>query len=53
MPIDRTWIFQEATALDAATRLVHIDSASCWCEPLLEVDETGQEVAIHREVTWN
>jgi len=53
MPIDPTWICREGTAADMATRPVHLDSASCWCEPLLEVDETGQEVVIHREVTWN
>jgi len=53
MPIDRTWIYHEGTATDTARRPVHLDSTSCWCEPLLEVDETGQELVIHREVTWN
>jgi hypothetical protein len=33
--------------------LLHFDSGSCWCDPIVEVDEDGHHVVIHREVTWN
>jgi hypothetical protein len=33
--------------------LSHIDSDLCWCDPIVEIDENGQGVVIHREVTWN
>jgi hypothetical protein len=31
----------------------HIDSDFCWCEPVVETDEDGEEVVVHREITWN
>ena len=34
-------------------RLNHIDWDFCWCDPILETDQNGQEVMVHREVTWN
>lgn len=33
--------------------LKHMDSQFCWCEPVVEVDDDGDEVLIHRQVTWN
>jgi hypothetical protein len=33
--------------------LSHIDSEFCWCEPMVELDDEGQLIVIHREVTWN
>ena len=33
--------------------LVHFDSDFCWCDPIVEVDEHGRDIIIHREVTWN
>jgi hypothetical protein len=33
--------------------LSHIDSDVCWCEPIVETDEDGREVIVHREITWN
>jgi len=38
---------------DISTTLTHLDSAFCWCDPMVEVDEDGQEVVVHKEVTWN
>ncbi len=37
----------------AANSLAHLDSELCWCEPIIEVDENGNDVVIHSEVTWN
>jgi hypothetical protein len=33
--------------------LSHINSDVCWCEPIVETDEDGREVIVHREITWN
>jgi hypothetical protein len=24
-----------------------------WCDPIVELDENGTEVVLHRQVTWN
>jgi hypothetical protein len=31
----------------------HIDSDVCWCEPIVDMDEDGEAVVVHREITWN
>jgi hypothetical protein len=33
--------------------LQHLDSESCWCEPLIETDENGERSVVHRQVVWN
>jgi hypothetical protein len=33
--------------------LTHLDSDLCWCDPIVEVDENGRQVLLHRQVTWN
>jgi hypothetical protein len=33
--------------------LTHLDSDLCWCDPIVEVDENGEHVLVHRQVTWN
>jgi hypothetical protein len=38
---------------EGKNELLHFDSRSCWCDPIVEVDEDGHHVVIHREVTWN
>jgi hypothetical protein len=34
-------------------QLAHIDSELCWCDPILEFDEVGNESLTHNDVTWN
>lgn len=36
-----------------AIQLTHIDSELCWCDPILELVENGQQLLTHNEVTWN
>jgi hypothetical protein len=36
-----------------AVELKHEDSQFCWCEPVVEVDDDGGEILVHRQVTWN
>jgi hypothetical protein len=33
--------------------LTHLHSDLCWCDPIVEVDENGRQVLLHRQVTWN
>ena len=33
--------------------LQHLDSESCWCDPLIETDRDGEISVIHRQVIWN
>jgi len=33
--------------------LTHLDSHLCWCDPIAEVDDDGEHVLLHRQVTWN
>jgi len=40
-------------AVETATALRHIDSVFCWCDPIVAVDENGQESVVHKEITWN
>ena len=35
------------------TRLAHVESQSCWCDPIVEVGEYGEEIVLHKEVTWH
>jgi hypothetical protein len=33
--------------------LTHLDSDLCWCDPIVEANEDGEHVLLHRQVTWN
>ena len=46
-------VWRDLIATDITKHLGHIESESCWCDPIVEVDEDGQEIVIHREVTWH
>lgn len=46
-------IWHELPSIEVASQLAHINSDQCWCDPMVEVDESGREVVIHREVTWH
>ena len=48
LPFWREWV-----SIGGAKELTHIDSDLCWCDPMVEVDESEREIVIHREVTWN
>jgi hypothetical protein len=51
---NRTWFIPAVTAIDIPIGLNHVDSDLCWCDPIIEVDgTTGEELVVHRQVTWN
>jgi hypothetical protein len=39
--------------VETPVALKHNDSVFCWCDPLVEVNDNGQEEVVHKEVTWN
>jgi hypothetical protein len=53
MIANRTWNVPAAPATQQPAGLSHIDSDFCWCEPVVETDEGGEKVIVHREITWN
>jgi hypothetical protein len=48
-----TGLFSALARVEMPVGLIHIDSDFCWCDPIIEADESGQQVALHRQVTWN
>jgi hypothetical protein len=42
-----------AVPVERPIGLTHVDSHFCWCDPIIDVDENGQELVLHRQVTWN
>ena len=50
---NRTWFLPDSTPVETAIGLNHLDSNFCWCDPMVEEDESGQETVVHKEVTWN
>jgi len=48
-----TWFWPAVAPMEMPIGLNHLDSDFCWCDPIIEVDEGGHEVVLHRQVTWN
>jgi hypothetical protein len=40
-------------AVDLPIGLHHFDSEFCWCDPIIEVDQNGCELVLHRHLTWH
>jgi hypothetical protein len=53
MEIANRWFYPAAAPVAMPAGLIHLDSHSCWREPIIEADEIGEEIVIHRQVTWN
>jgi hypothetical protein len=51
--VNRTWFYPTVVPVEMPIGLNHLDSESCWCDPIVEVDDKGREVVFHRQVTWN
>jgi hypothetical protein len=48
-----TWFCPALVPVEMPLGLNHVESDFCWCDPIIEVDEDGQQVLFHRDVTWN
>jgi hypothetical protein len=53
MEVDRSWFYPMVVPVEMPVGLNHLDSDVCWCDPLVETDENGDELVLHRHVTWN
>jgi len=53
MFVNPTWFYPAVIPSEFPIGLEHLDSDLCWCDPLIDVDEDGQEIVLHRQVTWN
>jgi len=51
--VHHTWFYPATVPVEMPIGLKHLDSESCWCDPVIEVDENGAEITFHRQVTWN
>jgi len=50
---NQTWFYPTAAPAALPIGLNHLNSDFCWCDPVVEVDEYGKEVVLHKQVTWN
>jgi hypothetical protein len=50
---DRGWLYPAAVAVEMPIGLNHLDTDFCWCDPIVEIDDNGREIVLHRQVTWN
>jgi len=50
--VNPTWFAPALAPVDMPVGLSHMDSDFCWCDPVVEVDDNGQEIVLHRQVTW-
>jgi hypothetical protein len=50
--VNRTWFFTAVAPVEMPIGLNHLDS-DFWCDPIVEIDENGQQAVLHREVTWS
>jgi len=48
-----TWFCPATMPVEMPVGLTHLESDFWWCDPIVEVDENGQEVVLHRQVMWN
>jgi hypothetical protein len=46
-------LHSELVPVEIPVGLIHVDVDFCWCDPILEIDENGQRVLVHRQVSWN
>jgi hypothetical protein len=53
MSLNQSLVSPNPFETEFSTQLAHVKSELCWCDPIVEIDEYGQEVLVHREVTWH
>ena len=53
MSLNQPLIWRNPIWREVASQLAHVESELCWCDPIVEIDEYGQQVVMHKEVTWH
>jgi hypothetical protein len=51
--INHNWYLPPVAPVEMPIGLHHLNTPSCWCDPVVEIDEDGEETVLHRHVTWN
>jgi hypothetical protein len=51
--VNNVWLYSTAAPAEMPVGLKHLDSDFCWCDPVIEIDDDGNEDVVHRQVTWN
>jgi hypothetical protein len=51
--VNPTWFVPAEAPVEMPMGLNHLDSDFCWCDPIIKIDDNGQEFVLHRQVTWN
>ena len=51
--VSSTWFYSTVVPVRPPIGLSHLDSDLCWCDPIIEIDDNGEEVVLHRQVTWH
>jgi hypothetical protein len=51
---NRTWVCAALSRpVELPIGMQHVDSSSCWCDPVIELDHDGKPTLLHRHITWN
>jgi hypothetical protein len=53
VPLKQPALWPESAWMYVSVQMTHVDSDLCWCDPIVEVDENGQEIVVHKEVMWS
>ena len=53
MFVNSTWFYPVVVPSERPVGFEHLDSNFGWCDPIVELDDNGQEIVLHRQVTWN
>jgi len=46
MFVNPTWFYLGVVPSESPIVLEHLDSDFCWCDPIIEVDDNGQEMVL-------
>jgi hypothetical protein len=49
MFVNPTWFSPALAPVEMPIGLSHIDSDFCWCDPIIEVDDDGEEMVLHKQ----
>ena len=53
MSKNQSWFYPWVVAVEMPVGLNHLDTDFCWCDPVIEIDENGGTIVLHKQVVWN
>jgi hypothetical protein len=53
MSLNQPLVWRNPIETEVASQLAHVKSELCLCDPIVEMDEYGRKVVMHKEVTWH